>query len=396
MNMSALNILMKPASSLCNMQCDYCFYCDEAEKREQVSYGLMTEETLEAVIRKGIRRAEGMISFAYQGGEPTLRGLDFFRKAVKLQKEYNTKGLRIHNAFQTNGLLIDEEWCAFFKENQFLVGVSVDGLPEIHDRYRHRKNGNSEQAAKMVCNREIDVQVQEQHGSRTTYDRVFQTTQLLDCYGVDYNILTVVTADVAERIEEVYRHYRKMGWNYQQYIVCLDPFGGAKGQMSYSMTAECYGRFLIRLFDLWYEDAKHGKAPYIRQFENYIGILMGYAPEACDQRGCCGLQYVVEADGRTYPCDFYAMDEYLLGNIRTDSIRKLDGQRETMGFLERSSRISQECPECPYYRLCRGGCQRNRELAEDGLYRNQLCEGYRMFFAACEERMKELAAAYKM
>ncbi len=161
--MPALSVLLKPSSSLCNMSCDYCFYCDESEKRARKSYGFMSEQTLKNVIRRTMLRAEGMISYAFQGGEPSLRGLDFFRQAVAFQKQYNKRHLTVQNAFQTNGLLIDGEWCRFFAEARFLVGLSVDGTPEIHDSLRHIRG----------------------HGGPSS-DRVIRCAGQMDQYGVEY------------------------------------------------------------------------------------------------------------------------------------------------------------------------------------------------------------------
>lgn len=366
--MPPVNVLMKPVSGMCNMTCDYCFYCDEASKRQQESFGFMSEQTLKNVIRKTMLKAEGAISYAYQGGEPTLRGLPFFEKAVAYQKQYNKNGIRVHNALQTNGYFLDEAWCRFFKENHFLIGVSVDGTREIHDKYRHDKSGGG------------------------TYERVMDSIRLLERYGVDYNILTVVNNEVAENIDRIYRDYAKRGFNYQQYIACLDPYGEGHRNTPYALKPEQYGKFLIRLFELWYEDFQKGKEPYIRQFDNYVGILKGYCPESCEQRGICGIQNVVEADGSVYPCDFYMMDAYKLGNFNQNRMEEIDSVRERIGFIERSENLDEKCRQCRYYFLCRGGCQRNRDLNEQsGNYENYFCKSYRMFFDACFEKMKEAA-----
>ena len=367
--MPPVSVLIKPSSGMCNMHCDYCFYCDETKNREQANYGFMSEETLRNVIRRTLTQAEGMASFAFQGGEPTLRGLDFFRRVIEFEQRCNRNGVRIQNALQTNGLLIDEEWCRFLKDNRFLVGLSVDGLPGIHDRYRHL-NGSSESA----------------------YARTSHAAELFDCFEVEYNILTVVHAELAEHIEEIYYTYRRRGWMYQQYIACLDPLGRERGQSPYALTPKIYGEFLIKLFRLWYQDAKKGRAPYIRQFENYLMILHGLPPESCEQRGLCGIQHVVEADGSVYPCDFYVLDEYRLGNFNTDRLDAISAKRKEIGFLERSRKLDSPCRNCCYYPVCRGGCQRNREwnLETEG-YRNYFCESYRMFFDTCLPKLKELA-----
>lgn len=371
--MPPISVLMKPSSGMCNMKCDYCFYCDETQKRIQKSYGFMSEQTLKNVIRKTMLRAEGAVSYAFQGGEPTLRGIEFFEKAVEFEKQYNKHGIRVNNALQTNGYLIDDAWCKFLKKNHFLVGLSIDGTKEIHDTYRHSKLGEP------------------------TFDRVKHAADLMDKYGVEYNILTVVNQKVASNVEEIYRFYKEQGWNYQQYIACLDPLEEMHGQNEYALKPKQYGEFLIELFGLWYEDWKEGKQPYIRQFENYIGILMGYQPEACDQRGTCSIANVVEADGSVYPCDFYMLDEYRLGNFNENQLEEMNARRNEIEFVERSLKITEECKACRYFGVCRGGCQRNRDMdSVSGLYKNYFCESYKMFFDECLPKMEEMAEALEI
>ena len=217
---------------------------------------------------------------------------------------------------------------------------------------------------------------------------------LLARCGVDFNILTVVNRQTAARIEDIYEDYRRRGWNYQQYIACLPPMGQALSDSVYVLSPEAYGDFLIRLFHLWYRDWKKNRQPYIRQFENWIGMLAGYPPEACDQHGTCGIQYVVEADGSVYPCDFYMLDEYRLGNLNENRVAQLDEARVQIKFVERSFALDPSCRECRYYLLCRGGCQRCRKaVSGQRVYRNMWCESYRMFFDACLKEMQEVAAS---
>lgn len=366
--MPPISLLIKPASGLCNMKCDYCFYCDETKKRSQESFGLMSEATLRNVIRKTVLRAEGACTIAFQGGEPTLCGLDFFKKAVEYAAHFNRKGIRIDFALQTNGLAITDEWCEFFAKNHFLIGISIDGLKEIHNTYRHTKAGED------------------------TYERILKTTQLFDKYHVEYNVLTVIHRETAQQIKDIYRHYRENGWDYMQFITCLDPLGEARGQKIYSLLPQMYGQFLIDLFDMWYEDLNRGNAPFVRQFENYIGILLGHMPESCEQRGTCGIQYVVEADGGVYPCDFYVLDEWKLGNFNENRIDDIDAMRKDKGFLNRSRNHPQSCKACRWFALCRGGCYRSRlgeEEPDTGL--NYFCEGYKMFFEKCYDRMQAIA-----
>lgn len=361
--MPPINLLIKPASGLCNMKCDYCFYCDETKKREQETYGFMDDRTLKNVIRKSILYAQGACTIAFQGGEPTLCGLDFYKKVTAYVEQYNKNHIRIQYALQTNGYDITQEWCDFFVKNNFLIGISIDGPGDIHDRYRHNSSGNG------------------------SYERVMETVRLFDRYHVEYNILTVVHKQTAKRITEIYHLYKKMGFGYLQFINCLDPLYEPRGQQEYSLLPEDYGNFMIQLFALWYQDFKKGEQPYIRHIDNYISMLCGYLPESCDQRGVCGIQNVVEADGSVYPCDFYVLDSYRLGNLNTDSMQKIQEEREWLGFIRHSYNHSDNCMNCKWHKICRGGCFRNR----DGETDNYFCEGYKMFFEACYDRMKEIA-----
>lgn len=359
-----ITVMLKPASGQCNMRCAYCFYCDEMANRRQRSYGIMSESTLENVIKKTLWETGSECTIAFQGGEPTLAGLDFFKKAVAFQKMYNSRGVRVHNALQTNGWSMTPEWAEFFARHDFLIGVSVDGTREIHDAYRRDTRGGG------------------------TYDRALAATRLLDRYGVSYNILTVVHAGTAPAIRPIYRDYRRHGWKWLQFIPCLDPLaGGQSGE--WSLTPAAYGRFLCELFDLWYADCLQQRQPYIRSFENYVGMLAGYPPESCDMRGICGPQYVVEADGSVYPCDFYMLDEYRLGNLNTENYLRLDKRRREIGFVDRSRPVPDACRECPYFSLCRNGCRRQRD--ESG--RTLFCESYRAFFAHALPRLRALAPA---
>lgn len=367
--MPAIHVMLKPASGLCNMRCKYCFYADEMENRSQASYGIMSEETLENVIRETLIFADGECTIAFQGGEPTLAGLDFYRKCLLLEQKYNTKNVRIHHALQTNGYVLDEEWCSFFAQNQFLVGLSVDGIKATHDAYRRDMHGND------------------------TYFHTLEAAKQLEAAGVDFNILTVVNGRTAPKIRRIYEQYRKLGFSWQQYIACLDPIWEKQGQQDYSLTPRAYGQFLIDLFTLWELDLKQGRQPYIRQFENYIGILMGQQAESCEQRGICSFQNIVEADGSVYPCDFYVLDEYKLGNLNRDSFETIHKRRLESGFVEKSCHHTQECQSCVYFGICRGGCRRHREQPGTAPGENYFCEGYRMFFDACLPRMKEIAAA---
>ena len=360
--MSSLQILVKPASGLCNMKCRYCFYCDEMEKRETGSYGLMSVETMEQVIKRAFEYADESVGFLFQGGEPTLSGLPFFEAVMELQRRYNTKKIGVTNSLQTNGLGLSEAWAEFFARNHFLVGISLDGTKYTHDAFRVDGKGEG------------------------TFASVMKTIGVFDKYRVEYNILTVVNRRTALAVSKIYSFYGKNHWRYLQFIPCLDPVGEEAGKQEYSLTPEEYGSFLCRLFDLWYEDLRTGRQPYIRQFENYIAILMGMPAESCDMCGGCSLQYVTEADGSVYPCDFYVMDSWRLGSFRTDSVQELRAHPQATAFLKDSVRDRASCAGCPYHFLCRGGCKRHWNEES-----NYFCESYRIFFEAALPRLKEIA-----
>lgn len=361
--MPPIQLLMKPASGNCNLRCRYCFYRDEMENRSAASFGIMSEETLEAVVKKTLAYAEHSCGFTFQGGEPTLAGLSFFERLTELQNTYNVKNVAITNAIQTNGFRLDEEWARFLSKHHFLAGVSLDGTKYTHEAYRRTIDGKG------------------------TFSEVVKTLELFDRYGVDYNILTVVHQETARAVSKIYSFYQKHGWNYLQFIPCLDPLGETPGQQEYALTPEVYGEFLIRLFELWYLDLQKGCQPYIRQFENYIAVLMGLSAESCDQRGFCSMQYVTEADGSVYPCDFFVTDEYRLGSFLEDSLEDMELRGSGLGFDGRTPGIRSACSGCGYYPLCRGGCARHWSGGS-----NYFCRSYQMFFKAALPRMKQIAA----
>lgn len=366
--MKYVHLLIKPSSGICNLNCRYCFYHDITEKREQRSYGFMEDDTLEEVIKKGISYAEKECTIAFQGGEPTLIGLEFFQKAISLQKKYNTKKILIHNAIQTNGLGLDETWADFLHDNHFLAGISLDGIKDTHDYNRLDPKG------------------------RGTFSRIMQTIQLFESHYVEYNILTVVNRQTAKKANRIYNFYKKNKLQYLQFIPCLDPLWEEAGKQDYSLTPKDYGTFLNTLFDLWYRDVKNGHPVSIRQFDNYITMMLGYPPETCGMNGMCGYQHVVEADGSVYPCDFYVLDQYRLGNLREVSFETINQKRKELHFIEDSMAVDIKCKSCRYFSLCRGGCRRHRPVLEDGtLGLNYFCESYEMFFAYAGNRIGELA-----
>ena len=370
--MPALSLLIKPASGNCNMRCRYCFYADELDNREIRSYGKMSVDTMHTIVDKAMEYGDYECTIAFQGGEPTLAGLDFYRDLVAYVTAHeNPKKLKIHYALQTNGYLINEEWAAFLGENHFLVGVSLDGIKEIHDRYR------------------LDV------AGKGTYQRVISAIRLLEKHQVEYNILTVVTAATARNGQKIYNYFKKNHFGYQQYIECLDPIGEEPGQHEYSLTPEKYGEFLKSMFDAWYLDMRSGTYVYNRYFENLMMIMAGQQPESCNMRGVCGKQWVFEADGSVYPCDFYALDQWRLGNIQENSFEEMDEKRDGLGFIQWSMRQQEDCQKCRWFGLCRNGCRRNREpVTAEHTNRNYFCKSYQMFFEYAYPRLEEIYQLY--
>jgi uncharacterized protein len=200
----------------------------------------------------------------------------------------------------------------------------------------------------------------------------------------------VVNSQTARDITRIYRFYKERGFRYLQFIACLDPLGERPGGHEFSLTADLYGEFLRELFDLWYEDVRQGQQPYIRMFENYVAIRAGLAPESCDMRGVCQNQFVVEADGSVFPCDFYVLDDYRLGSILTDDILAL--HQRAAGFVEASRRRPDGCAGCEFYMLCRGGCRRHRTIDDAGRLRNVFCPAYKRFFRHAAKRLSKIAA----
>jgi uncharacterized protein len=369
--MPPIYVLIKPASSACNLRCKYCFYHDVAGNRATPNQGMMSDATLETLVQKTLEYGDQAVGFAFQGGEPTLAGLDFYRKLLAYQKQYNRNHARISNALQTNGMCIDEAWAEFLAEHRFLVGLSLDGPKDIHDLNRTDARGGG------------------------SHRRVEQAAAWFDQYGVEYNILCVVTKPVARHVEKVYHYYAKKGFRYLQFIPCLDGLGETPGQNPYSLTPELYESFLKKLFDLWYWDFRNGNRVSIRMFDNILHLLLGYPPESCDMKGYCSANTVVEADGAVYPCDFYVLDRWKMGDIREDSLQAMLEGETARAFVEVSRGIAGQCQGCEVFALCRGGCRRHYEPIAGRIEgRNYFCPAYRGFYHYALPRFREIARSY--
>lgn len=351
--MPPISVLIKPASSMCNMRCKYCFYADVTDFREIRNFGVMSRETAENLIEKAFAFADKgePVSFAFQGGEPLLAGLEYFKNFTDFVKEKNTKGNPVYYGIQTNGTLVTEEWAEFFKANKFLVGLSLDG-DEAGNKFRVSAEKNS------------------------TFYTVLQTAQMFKNHGVDFNILTVLTGYCAENGERIYRFFRNKGFRYIQFIPCLRPFGD-KSESELYMTEKQYGDFLIRVFNLYVKDYVRNNYISIRQFDNWVQMYLGNRPEQCGMMGHCTFQFVAEGNGNIYPCDFYCTDEWLLGNINEMNFTDFVNGEKMRSFISESIEVPEKCKKCRFYPLCRGGgCKRSR-LDRD------YCESYKRFFSAC-------------
>ena len=355
------------------MRCHYCFYRDEQQNRSTSEDCMMTLQTAETLIRRCFAELDqgGFVSFAFQGGEPTLAGLDFFLLFTKTVRKYNQKRVTVQYAIQTNGLAVTEEWARFFREENFLVGISLDGTPDVHDALRPDASGDG------------------------TWARVMQTIELLHRYGVECNLLCVVTKQLAKKAERVYKSMKATGVRYLQFIPCLDPLGMPQGQQNYSLTPELYARFLCALFDAWYRDWKTSTYVSIRLFEDYIHLLMGGPAVTCSTTGTCGAYMVVEGSGAVYPCDFFCLDAYKLGTVQADTLHSLLANEKMRVFIADGWQIPAECQPCRWVHLCRGGCKRDRN-ATDTAQRSYYCKALQKFFAYAELRLCEMARAVQM
>lgn len=298
--------------------------------------------------------------------------MQLLKKTLEYEQKYNQKNIEINNAIQTNGLAIDEEWSNFFAQNHFLVGISLDGPKKIHDLYRVDNQGEG------------------------TFQRIIKAIHLFDQYHVKYNILTVVTAQVARHIHKIYNFFKNTNFTYLQFIPCLDPLDEGPGGHRFSLTPEKYGYFLKTLFDLWYVDIMNSHVISIRYFDNLLQLLMEYPPEACGMVGHCNCQFIIEANGGVYPCDFYVLDKWYLGNIKENSFIKLLKSPISFKFVETSKYVDPKCHNCQFFPICLGNCRRWREPFIDGKPRlNILYPSYQEFFRYTLDRFNNIIEKIK-
>ncbi len=370
----AFHVMAKPSGAACNLRCDYCFYLEKRRLYPGGSFR-MGEDVHEAYIRQLLEyHRVPAVTVAWQGGEPALMGLDFYRRSVELQNKFKKPGVRVENTFQTNGVLLDDEWCRFFSENQFLVGLSCDGPGDLHDVYRKDKAG------------------------RGTFDRVVPAARLLQKHGVEYNILCAVTSKNGNHPLEVYRFFRdELRAAYLQFIPIVARAGVTEcskggGVTDFSVGPEQFGRFLIEIFDEWVK--RDVGRMFVLNFDAALAGWLGMAGTVCVFGPTCGLGVALEHTGDLYSCDHFVEPGYLLGNIlKTPMIELVASARQQKFGRDKRDRLPQYCLGCEFGSICNGECPKNRFLptpdGESGL--NYLCRGYKAFFSHADSAMKAMA-----
>ena len=371
--------MTKPRGAVCNLDCKYCYFLKK-EALYPNSNSHMGDKILETFTRQYIDAQHvPEVTFAWQGGEPTLMGLEFFKKTVALQEKYRRSGMQIHNALQTNGTILDDDWCHFFKQNNFLIGLSLDGPRQIHDTYRVDKGGKS------------------------SFDKVMAGLELLKRHRVDFNILTTVHTANVDHPLDVYRFLRdKVGTQFIQFIPIVERKNKSGYQEGFQVTKRTvsgkkYGQFLISIFDEWVR--KDVGQIFVQIFDVALGVWYGQPASLCIFGETCGTALALEHNGDLFSCDHYVEPNYLLGNIQEqDMLELVGGQKQIQFGLEKRDKLPRYCQMCNVKFICNGGCPKNRIRrtpdGEEGL--NYLCEGYKAFFTHIDTPMKQMVQLLHM
>ncbi len=353
--MNPFSLLIKPANGDCNLRCEYCFYIDHLKNKE--SRPRMTNEVLEKMISSYMSTDQGgHYAFGWQGGEPTLMGLKFFQKVVELQQKYGAPGSRVSNGLQTNATLISDEMAQFFGKYKFLVGVSLDGPPQIHDFYR-----------KTIRQKE-------------THELVMRGIENLKNNQVEFNILILINSKNVSKAQLVYNYLVKNGFYFQQYIPCVEFDEKSNKLFPYSINGEGWGTFLCDLFDEWRKKDVYRVS--IRHFDSILEYLVYGRYNVCYMNKDCRQYFVVEYDGGVYPCDFFVENDLKLGNIMTDSWEQLMNSPVYRQFGEQKFAFNEACKTCPFLSLCHGDCQKFRVGSNSySKTLSVLCKGWKKFYA---------------
>lgn len=365
------SLLVKPAGADCNLRCRYCFYLDRYDLHPASSRPRMTETVLERMICSFMAVPQPVYSFGWQGGEPTLMGLDFFRLVTDLQKRYGLPGAQVANGLQTNATLIDDAFASHLAAYGFLVGVSLDGPPELHDPNRRTV------------------------ADRGTHADVLRGIQVLRSNHVEFNVLTLVNRLNGQAPERVYDYLVEQGVKFHQYIECVE-FDKDGELLPFSLDGDAWGEFLCRLFDRWYPDDVYTVS--VRLFDSIIWRLVEGQANCCTFDRDCRQYFVVEHNGDIYPCDFYVYPELCLGNVMDADWKAIQGSKAYTAFGSRKGNRHRDCVLCDFAWVCAGDCPKNRMghvAGRDSTSLSVLCSGWRRFFAHALPRLRQLAAAYK-
>jgi uncharacterized protein len=375
----AFHVMTKPRGAICNLDCKYCYFLKKEQLFPESSFR-MSDEVLDLFTRQYIEAQRvPEVTFAWQGGEPTLMGLDFYQRAIAYQEKYRKPGMQIHNTIQTNGTLLDEAWCEFFKRHNFLVGLSLDGPRHLHDAYRVDKGGNP------------------------TFERVMSGLGLLKKHQVDFNILCCVHAANADHPLEVYRFLRdEAACQFIQFIPIVERDNQTGYQKGHKVTersvkGQQYGDFLIAVFDEWIQ--RDVGQVFVQVFDVALGVWVGGPASLCVFAETCGTALALEHTGDLYACDHYVEPRYWLGNIEEmELIDLVATEKQALFGLNKREGLPRYCRECSVRFICNGGCPKNRirksPRGEAGL--NYLCKGYKAFFTHIDQPMRIMAGLLRM
>lgn len=385
MNATPFHIMTKPVGPRCNIDCSYCYYTEKTSQYPVEKKFRMSDEMLETYVRTLIattlETSQTEVHFAWQGGEPTMLGLDYFRQIVALQARHRPQGVRISNSLQTNGTLLDADWAAFLADQGFLVGISVDGPKPQHDTYRKDRAG------------------------RPTFDAVMRGLDHLRGAGVEFNILTTVHRANIGRGKQLYRFLRDLGSAYLQFIPIVERLTpgnhmAAPPQIEthpetyiapWSVAPKAYGKFLCDIFDLWYRQDV-GRV-FVQFIETQLALWAGLPSALCLFAETCGNALALEHNGDVYTCDHFVYPAYRVGNIGKTPLRDLVWSEKVRDFgQDKSDGLTPECRKCQFRFACHGGCPKHRFLPTAGGPHNYLCESYKMFFHHAGPRMQMLGA----
>jgi serine-type anaerobic sulfatase-maturating enzyme len=357
------SLLVKPAGADCNLGCTYCFYLRKRALYPDSSVPRMKEEVLESLIRGYMATEQPVYSFGWQGGEPTLMGVDFFRSVTRLQSQYGRPGSKVANGLQTNATLIDDELARHLAEHRFLVGVSIDGPADAHDTYRTKRGGAG------------------------THTQVMEGVNRLRSHGVDVNALVLVNQANVHRAQEVYEFLKSQKLYYHQYIPCVE-FQPSGERSPFSITGDQWGEFLTEVFNLWHpSDARRVS---IRHHDALMAFFLDGSRQMCTMSGRCDDYFVVEHNGDVYPCDFFVEPELRLGNVVTSDWGALERRPERNKFAVRKAAWAEVCDACKHLPYCSGDCTKHRTHTPQGTG-SWLCSGWNRFYDAAAPLLRGLA-----